>query len=444
MSSKGIPMDSKQSDRRRFLKGSAVLAGLAVGAIRSASGQEQETHQTSGSETPYVRPKKLPMYGERSHFETSLGMDDPSEAFTRTRVTPLQDSKGIITPSALHYVNDHGYDPADSPDIDPREHRLLIHGMVDRPLIFTMEELKRFPSVSRIHFIECNGNSNSRHFFSKDAKTAQYVHGRTSCSEWTGVLLSVLLREAGVQKGARWVVAEGACATKTWKDIPLEKAMDDVLVAYGQNGEAVRPENGYPLRLVNPGWIGVSNVKWLRRIKVVDQPYMGRYGTVQYTTVRPDGKSRWFVFELGPKSVITFPSGGHRLPGRGFYEITGLAWSGGGAVRRVEVSTDGGRTYKDAQLQEPVLRRAHTRFRFAWNWDGGEAVLQSRSTDELGQVQPTAAEVAKIWGGNPDYFQTTTNNYSPFNAIQPWKVNRDGSVQNAISPNLSLPATDQG
>lgn len=443
MNIKGRPIDPKRRGRRQFLKGGAVLAGTALGAVRFAGSQEYEGTQTSAPQVPYVRPKKLPMYGERSHFETSLGMDDPSEPTTRTRVTPLQDSKGIITPSSLHYVNDHGYDPADSPDIDPRQHRLLIHGMVDRPLIFNMEELKRFPSVSRIHFIECNGNTNSRHYFSKDAKTVQYTHGRTSCSEWSGVLLSVLLREAGVQKGAKWIIAEGADTTHSWKDIPLEKAMEDVLIAYGQNGEAVRPENGYPLRLINPGWIGISNVKWLRRIKVVEQPYMGRYGTAQYTTVRPDGKSRWFVFELGPKSVITYPSGGHRLAGHGFYEITGLAWSGGGAVRRVEVSTDGGRNYMDAQLQQPVLPRAHTRFRFAWNWDGREALLQSRCTDELRQVQPTATEVAEIWSGDPNYFQTTPNNYSPFNAIQPWKVNSDGGVENGVSPNLSIPATDR-
>ena len=344
-------------------------------------------------------------------------------------MTPLQDSIGIITPSSLHYVTTHGYDP---PDIDPRQHRLLIHGMVDRPLIFTLEELKRLPSVSRIHFLECAGNSDLDRDDQANAETVQETHGQTSCSEWTGVLLSLLLKEAGVQKGASWLVAEGADAGKHTKSIPLEKAMDDVLVAYGQNGEAVRPEQGYPLRLLVPGWEGISNVKWLRRIKVVDQPYMTKWESTMYASLRPDGKARWFQFEMGPKSVITFPSGGQRLPGRGFYEITGLAWSGGGAIRRVEVSTDGGRTWKDAQLQEPVLRMAHTRFRFPWNWDGEEAVLQSRCTDERGDVQPTLAELGKIWGVNPDYWQSTTNRINHFNAIQPWKVTRDGSVHNAM------------
>ena len=247
------------------------------------------------------------------------------------------------------------------------------------------------------------------------------------------MLLSLLLQEAGVQNGASWMVAEGAEPhLKHQMSILLEKAVDDVLVAYAQNGEPVRPENGYPLRLLVPGWEGVRNIKLLRRIKVSDKPFMVQRETMWHSSLRPDGKGRWFQFEMGPKSVITFPSGGQRLPGRGFYEITGLAWSGRGTVRRVEVSTDGGRSWKDAQLQEPVLRLAHTRFRFAWNWNGEEAALQSRCTDERGDVQPTLAELAKIWGVKVEYFSSTTNSTSHFNAIQPWKVSREGSVENAL------------
>jgi len=341
---------------------------------------------------------------------------------------------GIITPASLHFVLSHGYDP---PDIDPRQHRLMIHGMVDRPLIFTLEELERLPSVSRFHFVECHGNSATsspnREIRMSPAATVQDTHGLTSCSEWTGVLLSVLLKEVGVQKGASWLVAEGADAIKHTKSISLDKVMDDVLVAYGQNGEPIRPEQGYPLRLVVPGWQGISNVKWLRRIKVVDEPYMAMMETTRYPSLRPDGKSRWFESELGPKSVITRPSGGQRLPSPGFHEITGLAWSGGGAIRRVEVSTDSGRTWKDAQLQDPVARKAHTRFRLDWKWDGKEAALQSRCTDDRGQVQPSVAEVAKIWGVNLDYFQVAgTIDMGNFNAIHTWKVTRDGSVQNVL------------
>ncbi len=213
------------------------------------------------------------------------------------------------------------------PDIDPQKHRLLLHGMVDRPLTFTMEEIRRLPSISRVYYLECNANSRPLRDENKDS--VQMVHGRTSCSEWTGVLLSVLLKECGVQRGASWIVAEGSESNKYTMSIPLGKAMDDILVAYAQNGEPVRPQQGYPLRLVVPGWEAIRSVKWLSRIKVVDQPAMAWHETGNNADTRPDGKGLWFRFELGPKSVITRPSGGQRLPGPGFYEITGLAWTGG-------------------------------------------------------------------------------------------------------------------
>ncbi len=436
-------MDAKNRGRRRFLKESAALAGLAVGAIGSAKGQ------IIGTETTEGRPKdSYPYaYGERSRYVDSLrigtngfyGKDQrPGVPRDYGFRTPLQNSVGVITPASLHFLICHGYDP---PDINPREHRLLIHGLVDRPLIFTLEELERLPSVTRVHFVECAGNSapTGAGFAPGLARilpsgTAQETHGLTSCSEWTGVPLSLLLKEAGVKKGATWIVAEGTEQGKHMKSIPIEKAMDDVLVAYGQNGEPVRPEQGYPMRLLVPGYEGINNVKWLRRIKLVDQPYMGMRESTKYPSLRADGTSRWFQFEMGPKSVITRPSGGQKLPGRGFFEITGLAWSGGGAIKRVEVSTDGGKSWKDAELQGPVHRKAHTRFRMPWNWDGEEVVLQSRCTDDRDEVQPSVAELGKILNVNLsfDYFQNTTYNLSHFNAIQPWKVTRDGSVLNAI------------
>ena len=236
-----------------------------------------------------------------------------------------------------------------------------------------------------------------------------------------------------VQKGASWLVSEGGDEGKFSHTLPLAKAMDDVMVAYAQNGEPVRPEQGYPLRLLVPGYEGINNVKWLRRIKVVDQPYMGMRESTKYPSLRVDGKARWFQFEMPPKSVITRPSGGQRLAGPGFYEITGLAWSGRGTIRKVEVSTDGGRTWKEAQLQAPVLRIAHTRFRFNWNWNGEEATIQSRCTDDLDQIQPTLAELSKVWNVNLEYWKATRNPINIFNAIQPWKVNRDGSIQNAMA-----------
>ena len=392
-------MDLKPSGRRRFLKEGAALAGLAVG-IRSASGQEPERFRLA---RPPRRPNELYDYGVRSRFVTSVrkngsGGDMRPGGFR----TPLQDSVGIITPSSLHFVVNHDYDP---PDIDPRKHRLLIHGLVERPLIFSLEELQRLPSVSRIHFVECAGNSTPSGAGyalglarTLPAATVQTTHGVTSCSEWTGVSLSVLLSEAGVKPEGIWIVAEGTEQGKHVKSIPIQKALDDVLVAYGQNGEPLRPEQGYPLRLLVPGWEGINSVKWLRRIKVTHQPSMGIREMTRYTRLLPNGKSHWFQFELGPKSVITRPSGGQQLTGRGFYEITGLAWSDGGTIQRVEVSADNGRSWMEAELQQPVHRKAHTRFRFGWNWDGGETVLLSRCTDDQGWEQPSAAELGKILG----------------------------------------------
>jgi sulfane dehydrogenase subunit SoxC len=305
-------------------------------------------------------------------------------------------------------------------------------------LAFTLDELKRLPSESRIYFLECNGNSSPglrRNFHGSQKESVQALHGNTSCSEWTGVRLSVLFKEAGLQKGASWLVSEGADASRFSYTLPLTKAMDDVMVAYGQNGEPVRPEQGYPLRLLVPGWEAPYSVKWLKQIKVVDQPYMTWDESVHHsTTDRPylGGKARWYNFTMPPKSVITRPSGGLQLPGPGFYEITGLAWSGGGAVRRVEVSTDGGLTWKDAKLQEPVLRMAHTRFRLDWTWDGEEVVLQSRCTDERGEVQPSVEELNKYWELSGKDRLGATSLFNHFNAIQPWRVASDGSVHDAM------------
>jgi sulfane dehydrogenase subunit SoxC len=399
-------------NRRRFLK-----RGIALGATLAAAGTASANAQAPAPDDPskLLGGPRRP-YGERSRFETSTrkafrGRTDEVGGM----MTPLQDLHGTITPSALHFEVQRG----GVPDIDPRKHRLLIHGMVDRPVILTMEEIKLLPSVSRIHFLECSGNTQSE-WRAPTLKNVQGTHGLMSCTEWTGVLLSLLLREIGVQKSATWVLAEGGDSTGNERSIPIAKAMDDILVAYGQNGEALRPENGYPLRLLVPGWEGNVNVKWLRRLTVTDRPYMTRMES-EHAGLMPDGKARAFVFVMEAKSVITFPSGEQRLPGPGTYEITGLAWSGRGAIRRVEVSTDAGRTWHDAVLQEPVLRFAHTRFRFPWRWNGREAVLQSRCTDETGYVQPTLAALVKTRGLNSRLF---------LNAIQSWKVAGDGSVHN--------------
>lgn len=430
-------MNLKQSGRRRFLKEGAALAGLAAGAGSAGIAASLR------ADAPQPSLDDLHAYGWRSRYVRSVrtgSINNPDDRKPGARRdvglrTPLQNSVGMLTPAPLHFVVSHGYE---APDIDPQKHRLLIHGMVARPLILNMDDLRRLPSVSRFHFLECHGNSSPGALLGgvervSPAATVQDTHGLTSCSQWTGVPLSLLLKEVGMQSGASWIIAEGADPRKHSKSIPLVKALDDAFVAYGQNGEPLRPEQGFPLRLLVPGWQGINNVKWLRRIKLVNEPYMAMMETSRYPSLHLDGKSRWFEFTLGPKSVITRPSGGQRLPVSGYYEMTGLAWSGGGAVRRVEVSTDGGRTWKDAELQGPVAPKAHTRFVFPWNWNGDEALLESRCTDENGDVQPTIAQVAKLWGApDVDYFRKVRLIVGDFNAIQPWKVNRDGSVQNAL------------
>jgi len=393
--------------RRRWI-GLTAAMGLAGCAKKEAPVAEAEPSQLG---------KPVSAYGERSPFETAKRMlpetRTPEVAASRT---PLQDSYGILTPSSLHFERHH----AGVPKIDPAQHQLMIHGMVDRPLVFSVAELKRLPSVSRIHFLECSGNSGSE-WGPKTGATAQMSHGLASCSEWTGVPLPVLLAEVGVRKDAKWLIAEGADACKMQRSLPIEKAQKDALVVWGQNGEALRPEQGYPLRLLVPGWEGNISVKWLRRLKATPEPYMVRDETSHYTDLMPDGTARIFTFDMDAKSLITFPSGGQKLTGPATYQITGLAWSGRGRIERVEISTDGGAKWTNAKLQEPRLPIAFTRFDLPWYWDGKETVLLSRCTDETGYVQPAKEALVEVRGVNSQYHN---------NAIKAWKIAADGGVTN--------------
>ena len=285
--------------------------------------------------------------------------------------------------------------------------------------MFTMDELMRFPSVSRIAFLECSGNTQTWKG-SKAEWTVQETHGLLMCCEWTGVMLSTLLEEVGVKPEAKWLLAEGADAAAMTRSIPLSKALDDAMIVYGQNGERLRPEQGYPIRIFLPGWEGNMSVKWLRRLKVGDQPWHTREETSKYSDLMPDGKARQFTFNMEAKSVITRPSGGQQITGGpGFYEISGLAWSGHGKIRRVEVSTDGGQNWQEALLQEPILSKALVRFRLPWTWDGGPALLQSRAIDETGYVQPRMKELTDVRGLNSFYHN---------NAIHTWAVSPGGKV----------------
>jgi len=420
-------MDSNGSGRRQFLKNAAALAGVAAGA-----GAGAEWAARGQSAKPEVQAKDANLHDE------PLRRGVPSRRGSRMSVdhityyTPLQDYGGIITPAPLHFVQQHS---SHFPEIDAQQHRLTIHGMVDRPLSLSMDDLKSLPSVSRVHFVECHGNSSPMIHGNGNQNMGlpvQFIHGMASCSEWTGVPLSVLLNEAGVQKEGSWLVYEGADPGKFTHTVPLGKAMDDCFVAYGQNGEPVRVEQGYPIRMIVPGWEGPFNVKYLSHIKVVDQPYHTWNESMNHSVARADigGKSRWYHFEWGPKSVITRPSAGLELR-RGYVQITGLAWSGGGKVSKVDISTDGGRSWKEAKLQTPVHTKAHTRFTFDWAWNGDEAVIMSRTTDERGEVQPSRAELYAHWGITEEEAKKPARAIH-FNAMQPWRIARDGTIHDAM------------
>jgi sulfane dehydrogenase subunit SoxC len=405
-------------DRRLFLKQSLNLgagAGLAAVGIDALAEEPPPWMKTPGA--PFSN------YGQPSPREKetirwiSANAGAPGNGISWT---PLHKLEGIVTPNGLHFERHHN----GVPRIDPDRHRLLIHGLVKNPLSFGIDDLLRYPLVSRLCFVECGGNSNAGWREEPIQTSAGYFHGLASCSEWTGVPLATLLDEAGVQPEARWLIAEGADAAAMNVSIPVEKALDDALVALYQNGERLRPENGYPLRIILPGWEAVLNVKWLRRLQAAREPVMARNETAQYTELQPSGKARQFTFIMDAKSLIAFPSPGHKLRGPGLYQISGLAWSGRGRIRRVDVSADGGRTWTEAALQDPVLPQCFTRFRLPWRWDGAPVVLKSRAVDETGYVQPERAVLVNERG---------RNGYFHYNAIVSWAVAQDGSVSHVYA-----------
>jgi sulfane dehydrogenase subunit SoxC len=400
------------------LRGAGVtLAGAALAPAR-ASAEPAEPPPWMTEQGGLVPDYGVPSLHEKAVIRRIR--DKQKLPTVISTMTPLQDLTGIITPNGLHHARCHAGVPA----IDPEQHRLLVHGLVERPLVFTMEDLVRFPSVSRICFLECSGNSKLfKASLIKPEWTAQDTHGQVSCAEWTGVRLADVLAEAGVKPAAKWLLAEGADACAMSRSVPIEKALDDAILAYAQNGERVRPENGYPLRLLLPGYEGNMNVKWLRRLKLGAEPFETRDETAKYTELMPDGKALQFNFVMQVKSVITFPSPGRDPKQPGFWEISGLAWSGRGRVARVEVSCDGGTSWRDAALQAPVLSKCLTRFRLPWTWDGGPALLQSRATDETGEVQPTREALLAARGENFAYH---------YNAIHAWRVAPGGEVKLAV------------
>jgi sulfane dehydrogenase subunit SoxC len=333
--------------------------------------------------------------------------------------TPLHALDGIITPNGLAFERHHG----GIAEIDPEDYRLIIHGLVDKPLMLTLADLKRYPRVNRIYFLECAANSGME-WRGAQLNGCQYTHGMVHCVEYTGVPLKLLLDEAGLKAGARWLLAEGADSAAMSRSLPLAKALDDCLVAYRMNGEMLRPEQGYPVRLVVPGWEGNVWVKWLRRIKVGEEPWYAREETAKYTDLLADGTARKFTFVMDAKSVITSPSPQAPLMHRGFTVISGLAWSGRGRIRRVDVSLDGGRNWREAKIDGLVLDKACVRFYVETEWNGEELLLQSRAIDETGYVQPTIAQLVEARGVNSFYHN---------NAIKTWAIAADGEVSNVYA-----------
>src|SRR5271163_2095562 len=423
-----IDGDNVVTSRRRFLREGSSLVGGAViaGALgrSEALGASESSDNLPPNVPEWMKMPGEPMggqpYGTPSPFEKNVIKNIPTDLrqyLSASGRTPLQDLDGIITPNGLFYERHHG----GVPTIDPDQHRLMLHGLVDKPLIFTMDDIRRFPSESRIYFLECSANPG---YGKPYGKTVSDLVGLLSCAEWTGVRLKLVLQEAGLQAGAKWVIAEGADAAALTRSIPIEKCLDDAMLVYSQNGERLRPQQGYPLRLLLPGYEGNMNVKWLRRLRVSAEPTYSREETSKYTDLLPDGSAREFTFYMEAKSIITRPSGGQRLVARGFHEIGGIAWSGRGKIKRVDVSVDDGRSWQATELQEPVLTLALTRFRIPWRWDGQSAVIQSRAIDETGYVQPTLDELLAVRGENYYYHN---------NAIWPWRIATDGEVTNAYA-----------
>jgi sulfane dehydrogenase subunit SoxC len=425
----GMPMNERSSNdrtasRRSFLKaglaGGAAIAGSLAAGRAVAAGDPLITEIQDWNRYPGDGVDARP-YGMPSQFEKHVVRKNvawlTADPISSVNFTPLHELEGIITPNGLCFERHH----AGIAEIDQASHRLMINGLVDQPLVFTMDDLKRFPRENRVYFLECAANSGME-WRGAQLNGCQFTHGMVHCVMYTGVRLKHILEEAGLKGTAKWVMPEGADASAMTRSIPLEKAMDDCLVAFAMNGEALRPEQGYPLRLVVPGWEGNMWIKWLRRIEVGDQPWQQREETSKYTDLLANGKARRFTWLMDVKSVITSPS--PQLPvthGKGRMVLSGLAWSGNGTIKRVDVSIDGGRNWTTARIDGPSLPMALHRFYHEFDWDGSELFLQSRAIDEKGFVQPTKDDLRAARGENSIYHN---------NGIQTWHVQTDGAVEN--------------
>jgi len=402
-----------------------ALSGSLVSSNVVASGQSSTSNinqslpawmkAPGGSDIGYGVPAKYEKHIQRNRAEHA-----PETSMFSIWHTPIENQRGIITPNGLHFSVSHN----GVPDIDPHKHKLMIHGLVDKPLSFDVESLLRYPMVSAVNFLECAGNTapNAVSLTPLD-QSCQELFGQVSGAEWSGVPLKYILQEAGLKPSAKWVIVEGADGGSHSRSIPVSKLLDDAIIALYQNGERLRPSQGYPMRLFVPGWEGNANIKWLHRLEVTDTPAFTKDESGLYSDILDDGKIQRFSFHMDVKSVITHPSGKQVLPEKkGFYEISGLAWSGYGKIKQVEVSADGGKTWAPAHLDLPILSKSLTRFSVPWQWDGRSTVLLSRATDELGRVQPTRQQWREKFA---------SYSFNHYNAIQAWHISSDGIVENS-------------
>jgi sulfane dehydrogenase subunit SoxC len=431
--------ESAGQTRRAFIKGSAAVAAgvmftkaAEAGYDPKASGKAYAGQAEITEELPRPHERNQLGYGVRLY---PYGMPSKYEAHVQRRtldwltpdtyasitLCPLHQLHGIITPNGLHFERYHG----GAPEIDPKDHKLVIHGLVDRPLMFTVDDIKRFPSVQRIHFIECPANG-AMEWKGVQLDSVQWTHGMMSCSEWTGVPLSVLLKEAGADLTAKYVIAEGSDASGMSRSIPMEICLDDCIVAYAQNGEALRNEQGYPIRLIPPGCEGNMWVKHLRRLYVTNEPLQHREETSKYTELYGDGTAAQFTWVCEANSVITYPSPDFRMEGPGRYVAKGLAWSGRGKVSHVDITLDGGRTWNEAKITSPVLDKAWVRFEYEFDWDGKELFMMSRATDNKGYTQPNPPMLRKSRGTNAVYHRNGMVTWR----VHAWNTDRAGEIQN--------------
>ncbi len=411
--------------RRAFLRGGIAFTGFAAAAVTAHDAAAQAAAATGEKlsartlMTQAVMGGPFTAYGQPARYER-----DAVREFTVNQLTPGTGSsrtphhvlEGMITPSGLHFQRNHN----GVPDIEPNQHQLLIHGLVKRPLTFTLDSLSRYPMESHIRFVECAGNNGGFNAAEPRQADVQAMHGLLSSSEWTGVRLAVLLDEAGVDPKGKWILAEGGDGASMSRSVPIEKCMDDAVIALYQNGERIRPEQGYPMRLLLPGFEGNMNVKWLHRIQVTPTPTFTKDETSKYTELMPNGKARQFMFQQPVNSFITKPSYQINLQGPGYYEISGLAWSGAGKIAKVEISADEGKSWAQAALVDPVLPMAVTRFRLPWKWSGQPLTLVSRATDEKKNVQPTRSQWLKLYAPNQGY---------KFNGITAWAADGTGQIR---------------